>query len=104
MERIEREYELKDGVLIRDMRTFDYSKNMTNANLTEELALFHLCTNPACRGKFKRLPEDIDKRIKAASKIVGVTTEQTPKTHILQAVLNKIEGIKAKINGVIKKQ
>lgn len=67
MQRNNTEYELRAGVLLKDTKNFDYSKNMTNANITEELALYHLRTNPSCRGLFSKLPADIDERIAGTS-------------------------------------
>ena len=40
----ESQFELKRGKLLRDIVNFDISKNMTQGNITDELALYHLKT------------------------------------------------------------
>ena len=48
-------YRLRGGVLLQ---TFgDKSKMATNKTLTNELAEYHLRTNPACRKLFERIPD-----------------------------------------------
>lgn len=53
-------FHLKAGVLLHDVVNYEVKKNMTNANLTDELALYHLRTNPSCRELFDKLPDNID--------------------------------------------
>ena len=56
------EYRLRGGVLLQ---TFgDKSKIATNKTLTNELAEYHIRTNPACAKLFERMPPDWQDRIK----------------------------------------
>lgn len=55
MEKKSCSYRLKPGALLRAFG--DESKTCTNANLTDELAEYHLRTNPGCRGLFSIVPE-----------------------------------------------
>lgn len=57
------EYRLRAGALLHDVVNADVSKNLTNLNMDENLALYHLRTNPDCRFYFERLPKDIEARI-----------------------------------------
>lgn len=54
----ERQFELKAGALLRDVRTFANDKLATRLNLTDELALYHLGTNPGCIGSFSKYPDN----------------------------------------------
>lgn len=56
----EKNFELKAGALLIDVVNHDNAKLCTRHNLTEELALYHLKTNPACRKKFSKLPDNIE--------------------------------------------
>jgi hypothetical protein len=58
-----KQYAIRAGAVINDITTFDAGKVLTAANCTEELALYHLAANPACRKYFSKLPENIDERI-----------------------------------------
>ena len=73
------EYKLRAGALLRDVVNNDASLTMSNFNLTEEGALYHLRTNPDCIKLFDKLPEDIEKRLYpkpiAAAKVVEVIEE-----------------------------
>jgi hypothetical protein len=60
MEKKTSQYAVKAGVVINDLINFDAGKVLTAASCTEELALYHLRTNPECRKYFSRLPENID--------------------------------------------
>ena len=57
------EYKLRAGALLRDVVNNDASLTMSNFNLTEEGALYHLRTNPDCIKLFDKLPEDIENRL-----------------------------------------
>ncbi|MDR0688155.1 MAG: hypothetical protein LBF55_05645 [Prevotellaceae bacterium] len=57
-------YAIRAGAVINDVLTFDAGKVLTAASCTEELALYHLHANPACRKFFSRLPDDVDERIR----------------------------------------
>lgn len=63
----QRHFELKAGVVLRDVVNQDNAKLATHHNLTDELALYHLRTNPNCKSKFSRLPDDWEKRVAAAT-------------------------------------
>lgn len=56
----EKNFELKAGALLIDVVNHDNAKLCTRHNLTDELALYHLKTNPACRKKFSKLPDNIE--------------------------------------------
>ena len=74
------EYRLRAGALLRDVVNSDASLTMSNFNLTEEGALYHLRTNPECIKLFDKLPEDIEKRLYpkpvAPAKVVVETEEE----------------------------
>ena len=56
----EKNFELKAVALLIDVVNHDNAKLCTRHNLTDELALYHLKTNPACRKKFSKLPDNIE--------------------------------------------
>ncbi|MFV0391316.1 MAG: hypothetical protein ACK5KP_05460 [Paludibacteraceae bacterium] len=56
-------YVLSHGVLLRDVVNGDIDKNMTVHNTTDELALYHLKTNPDSAKMFASLPEDWEKQV-----------------------------------------
>jgi hypothetical protein len=66
---------------------------MSNFNLTEEGALYHLRTNPDCIKLFDKLPEDIEKRLYpapvAAAKVVVETEEEEKSSPIVKKSKNK---------------
>lgn len=59
------EYRLRNGALLRDAVNHDISFNCTNNNISNELALYHLKTNPGCKSKFEKLPKDYEKQVEA---------------------------------------
>ena len=63
MEKMETQFALRAGVLLRDVVAQDSSKNMSNANMSNDLALYHLRTNPDCRKFFTKLPDNIDEML-----------------------------------------
>ncbi|MDR1335738.1 MAG: hypothetical protein LBK22_02785 [Tannerella sp.] len=65
MKKQESRFELIRGKLLRDARNLDVSLNMTQANITDKLALYHLKTNPGCKKFFIRLPEDWEALVEA---------------------------------------
>lgn len=67
MSKIECQFELKRGKLLRDVVNQDVSKNMTQFNISNELALYHLKTNPGCCNFFSQLPEDLDAQLEGFS-------------------------------------
>ncbi len=56
-------FEMKRGALCLDN---DKTKNMTQANITNELALYHLRKNPNEKRKFTKLPENIEELLKGS--------------------------------------
>jgi hypothetical protein len=52
---METNYRLRAGVILRDVNG-DSSKMMSNANLTDELAQYHLTSNPKCAKFFEKIP------------------------------------------------
>lgn len=61
----EKNFELKAGALLIDVVSHDNAKLCSRHNLTDELALYHLKTNPACRKKFSKVPENLDELLAA---------------------------------------
>ncbi|MDR1544956.1 MAG: hypothetical protein LBS50_11265 [Prevotellaceae bacterium] len=57
------DFELKAGAVLHDPRG-DAAKLVSNANLTNELAIYHLQTHPNCRVKFIRLPKNVEELLK----------------------------------------
>jgi hypothetical protein len=77
MTKQECQFELKRGKLLRDAVNLDISKNMTQANITDELALYHLKTNPSCEKFFSKLPEDWEKQVEDF--VLDTTKKETSK-------------------------
>ena len=63
-------YQLKQGVLLQAFG--DASKVMTNANITDDLAEYHLSHNPACAKYFAVLPTALPKAV-TPSAPAGIT-------------------------------
>lgn len=59
MEKEACKFRLFAGALLRD-RNGDMSKLCSNHNITNELALYHLSTNPNCKSSFQEVPENLD--------------------------------------------
>jgi len=55
------EYRLRAGVLLQEFG--DKTKTATNKSLTNELAEYHLRTNPQCARLFERMPPDWSDRL-----------------------------------------
>lgn len=51
------------GALLQDTVNWDNDLLCSNANITDDLALYHLKTNPNCRELFQELPENVDELI-----------------------------------------
>ena len=87
----ESKFKLKHGYLLKDVVNFDVSKNMTVHNTTDELAMYHLRTNPSCASKFEKLPENWEELVKQAEKEPKTTKKNTkqaekePKTDVEKA-------------------
>ena len=54
---IERRFWLKAGAVIHD-KNFNAEKMMSNVNITDELALYHLSRNPDCAKHFRIIPDN----------------------------------------------
>lgn len=84
------DFRLSHGVLLRDVLNNDISKNMTVHNTTDELALYHLKTNPDCAELFAELPEDWEERVDAFDSETGKAETDETET------ANKVEPEKTK--------
>lgn len=62
MEKLTCDYAMRAGALLQD-RHGDDSKLMSNRNITNELAEYHLATNPGCDIFFTHLPDDWRDRV-----------------------------------------
>lgn len=76
------QFELKAGALLQDMVAGDNAKMCTRHNLTDELALYHLATNPGCRRYFARVPDNLDELLaqyiaKRAAQLASAAPEST---------------------------
>lgn len=62
---MESKYKLKSGaIVLRDVRNLGSNEKMaTRHNLTDELAKYHLYTNPSCIGKFATLPDNWEEEV-----------------------------------------
>lgn len=69
-------FELRAGALLQDVANNDIAKNMSNANITDELSIYHLRTNPDCRRFFTRLPENIEQLLIGTKAKKEVATEK----------------------------
>lgn len=58
------EFRLRNGALLRDVVNQEIDLNCSNLNITNELALYHLKTNPGCQKLFEKLPDDVDEQLK----------------------------------------
>lgn len=61
------EFDLRAGAILFDVVAGDRSKMCTRRNLTTELALYHLRTNPDCIRLFSKYPADWQQRAIAES-------------------------------------
>ena len=86
MEKLKCQFLLLAGALLHDVVNFDNDLLMSNANITDDLSLYHLKTNPNCRQFFQTLPENVDELIEAyqlPGEEVQLTDEE--KAHLLEA-------------------
>lgn len=67
-------FKLRAGALLHDVVNFDNDLLCSNANITNELALYHLKTNKNAKKYFQTLPEDVDDLIEAF-KLLGEELE-----------------------------
>ena len=77
MEQENSKFKLKAGALLRDVVNFDVSKNATQHNLTDELALYHLKTHPEYAALFEKLPKSWQKM--AEKFVIGENDEEIKK-------------------------
>jgi len=66
MAKLNSEYELRAGVLLQGDSV---DQNMTNFNITPELALYHLKRSPKCKTLFRKLPANIDELLTEPKKV-----------------------------------
>ena len=72
-----RQFDLKAGALLRDVRKDDNTKLCTHHNLTDELALYHLGTNPGYIKFFSKYPADWEEQSQAYIRnLLGIPTTQ----------------------------
>jgi len=92
MEKLICQFLLLAGALLHDVINFDNDLLMSNANITDDLSLYHLKTNPNCRPLFQTLPENVDELIEAYQ-LPGVEIELTDeeKDALLKAEKIQIE-------------
>lgn len=77
---MESKYKLKSGaIVLRDVRNLNSNENMaTRHNLTDELAKYHLYTNPSCVSKFATLPDKWEEEVAEYGRLLDAepTTEE----------------------------
>jgi len=76
MEKKKTKFVLLAGALLRDVVNGDAKKLCSQANITDELALYHLKTNPKCRDLFQQLPDNLDKMMKEYELPTGTNKEE----------------------------
>lgn len=64
------------GALLHDVINYDNDLLCSNANITDDLALYHLKTNPSCIKFFEKYPEDLEAQVKSFV-IPGTEPEMT---------------------------
>ena len=65
------------GALLQDVVNWDNDLLCSNANISDDLALYHLKTNPNCREMFQELPENVDELVEAYQLKVPKTEKAT---------------------------
>lgn len=77
---MESKYKLKPGaIVLRDVRNLNSNEKMaTRHNLTDELAKYHLYTNPSCVSKFATLPDKWEEEVAEYGRLLDAepTTEE----------------------------
>ncbi len=63
--KLKTEFALLAGVVLYDVVAKNFNKIMTAKNVTDDLALYHLSTNPECIKYFTRVPADLEQRLAA---------------------------------------
>lgn len=82
---MESKYKLKSGaIVLRDVRNLSSNEKMaTRHNLTDELAKYHLYTNPSCVNKFATLPDNWEEEVAEYGRLLdaeGTKKEAGPTT------------------------
>lgn len=72
----DRQFELKAGALLVDVVSGANELMASHHNLTDELALYHLRTNPKCIKHFAKYPENWEELVKPAEQTAD---EEKPK-------------------------
>lgn len=72
----ERKFELKAGALLIDVKAGRNDLMATHHNLTDELALYHLRTNPKCIKRFSKYPANWEELVKNTTEEVTQPAEQ----------------------------
>lgn len=78
--RAARKFDLKAGALLIDRVKGDNSKMCSMHNITDELAIYHLRTNPKCIKYFSRYPENWQELVAASSKKTKPQTQSGKKS------------------------
>ena len=73
-----RQFELRYGALLIDVVDHDNSKMASVHNLTDELALYHLRTNPQCISKFTKYPANWKKLAARSGRKSAEAAAETP--------------------------
>lgn len=73
------QFALRAGALLLDPENVnDNSKICSQANITDELALYHLAKNPSCRRKFIKLPDNVDELVAEYAKKLAGNANKSP--------------------------
>lgn len=78
--RAARKFDLKAGALLIDRVKGDNSKMCSMHNITDELAIYHLRTNPKCIKYFSRYPENWKELVAESSKKTKPQTQSGKKS------------------------
>lgn len=78
--RAARKFDLKAGALLIDRVKGDNSKMCSMHNITDELAIYHLRTNPKCIKYFSRYPENWQELVAESSKKTKPQTQSGKKS------------------------
>lgn len=67
MKKLNCDFELRAGALLQGERI---ELNMTNVNISNELALYHIRRNPNCKKLFRKLPANLDALLNPVVEVV----------------------------------
>ena len=76
MEKLKCVFMLLAGALLQDCLNQNIDLACSNANITDDLALYHLKTNPNCIGLFQTLPDNLEELLADYKLPVEVETEE----------------------------